>query len=302
MTENAKAAWLRQGDMLESVGEQKVGKRVHQIDWGTWTVKARYAVQSGDTSRVRVVLSDHTELVLTPETEVSRTPWAGRFTPDSYTEYEVVFEWVEWIKTDAPCGGYFKATSPARERTCFILAIDRKGAADEGRAALGLVEWANETTEEPGWRKKRVRRVRVDEPVVCVLDEPVPDKPGYIRQAAGRTLGEIHHDVTESLGEMVDEYFSGPRDWRSEELGPSDQWPENVRWVACYAVTGGSEGWYIHIDLIRELDLPPETDAFGAAKRPRSVKTASTIMLGKTFQGMEHAQKIAAKVAQLLGA
>ena len=31
-------------------------------------------------------------------------------------------------------------------------------------------------------------------------------------------------------------------------------WPEEppyTRWVACYAVKGDSEGWYVHVDLIR---------------------------------------------------
>jgi len=42
---------------------------------------------------------------------------------------------------------------------------------------------------------------------------------------------------------------------------PSDDspvWPDappHTHWIACYAVKGSSEGWYVHVDLIRSDDL-----------------------------------------------
>lgn len=43
---------------------------------------------------------------------------------------------------------------------------------------------------------------------------------------------------------------------RDSDLPPPDSpvWPEEppyTRWIACYAVKGNSEGWYVHVDLIR---------------------------------------------------
>ncbi len=69
-------------------------------------------------------------------------------------------------------------------------------------------------------------------------------------------------------------------------------WPEGYRWISCYAVTGGSEGHYVHIDLIFNI----EHTAIGPIRTPLGM------FLAKTFQGMEHAQKIATRCATLLGA
>ena len=62
-----------------------------------------------------------------------------------------------------------------------------------------------------------------------------------------------------------------------------------ARWIACYAVTGGSEGWYIHIDVIQQNrgDVP---------------NRAIRIALAKHFGGMAEAYAIAARAAMHLGA
>lgn len=64
----------------------------------------------------------------------------------------------------------------------------------------------------------------------------------------GRTLGEVAHDLGVAfalLGIEPDEY--GPTAGSGER---DTAWPVSYRWIACYAVTGGSEGWYTHIDAI----------------------------------------------------
>lgn len=46
------------------------------------------------------------------------------------------------------------------------------------------------------------------------------------------------------------------------------------RWVACYAVEGGNEGHYVHVDVI---DIEGKRDL---------------LYVGKTFDGIEHALKL----------
>jgi len=83
--------------------------------------------------------------------------------------------------------------------------------------------------------------------------------------------------------DLIDEYFSVSID-RDQ---PFFKLAENYRWIACYAVTGGSEGHYVHIDLIHGYDQ----DWSGKALH---------LITGKTFLGLAHAQKIANRCAELL--
>ncbi len=106
----------------------------------------------------------------------------------------------------------------------------------------------------------------------------------YIEVEPGRPLRDIFVELRAELGGMIDEYFDiYPEVWR-QGFGGVLQWPDNIKWIACYAVTGGSEGHYIHVDLI-----------------DREGRRTLTF-LGKTFQGMAHAQAIANRCAELLGA
>ena len=73
--------------------------------------------------------------------------------------------------------------------------------------------------------------------------------------------------------------------WRYHAKTPYD----GYRWWACYAVTGGSEGHYIHIDL---------ASGYGE----QYTGTTFHVITGKTFMGMEHALKVANRCAELLGA
>lgn len=83
--------------------------------------------------------------------------------------------------------------------------------------------------------------------------------------------------------DLIDEYFSVSIDTDP----PFCKLVENHRWIACYAVTGGSEGHYIHIDLIHGYDQ----DWSGKALH---------VITGKTFLGLGHAQRIANRCAELL--
>lgn len=59
---------------------------------------------------------------------------------------------------------------------------------------------------------------------------------------------------------------------------------DGFNWISCYAVTGGNEGHYVHIDLIHRKD-----------KR----KIIASL---KTFNGMAKAYQVARRCAELLGA
>ena len=109
------------------------------------------------------------------------------------------------------------------------------------------------------------------------LEEWEPTGDGMLRYVQGQLISEIAKELAPHINHLVDEYFSTDHEMKGK------RWPKNVRWVACYAVTGGSEGHYIHIDAI-----------FDGQRQ--------MIFLGKTFQGMQHAQKIANLCANLLGA
>lgn len=105
--------------------------------------------------------------------------------------------------------------------------------------------------------------------------------PTHTSDGRPRLLTHIRRDLLEVMGHMVDEYFSVAATDRSKD---QSVWPSKYKWIACYAVTGGSEGHYIHIDAVT-----PDEPSRG-------------LFLGKTFLGMDHAQKIASMCSKELGA
>jgi len=63
-------------------------------------------------------------------------------------------------------------------------------------------------------------------------------------------------------------------------------WTDRYRWLASYAVTGGSEGYYVHVDLIRARENGG----------PRQ------LLLLKTFAGYDVAARLAGYIGARLGA
>lgn len=70
----------------------------------------------------------------------------------------------------------------------------------------------------------------------------------------GRTYGDIEADIIRKMKEehleawkMLD-YFGLEYDYRRQRKG--DYFPVQWKWIACYYVKGGSEGYYFHVDLI----------------------------------------------------
>jgi hypothetical protein len=116
-------------------------------------------------------------------------------------------------------------------------------------------------------------------------------KAGY-RRTRGRTFREISHVVHAAIKDLIDEGFSF-FDSNSGGHTLDSEWPEDVRWVAIYPVTGGSEGHYIHVDLVREVKVE--------GKYYPVRQTDNCVFLGKTFLGLAHAQKMCAKLQELFG-
>lgn len=116
-------------------------------------------------------------------------------------------------------------------------------------------------------------------PIALCIDEPIPEKPGYVRELP-RGAGEILRE----LNARLDAEGLRPDEYGFSVHGNDPMWPIHYAWVACYAVTGGNEGHYIHIDAITKEG------------------TRRLMSLGKTFQGMDHALLIANACARHLGA
>jgi hypothetical protein len=117
---------------------------------------------------------------------------------------------------------------------------------------------------------------------------------GYIRRSHGRPVGEIVADLTKRISRLVDEYATLGGDFkyaRGVENVYETECPEAQR-IAVYAVTGGSEGHYVHVALhVRDVQ-----GEYGNARL-----VVKNLMLVKTFKGMKHARKIANRLADALG-
>jgi len=132
----------------------------------------------------------------------------------------------------------------------------------------------------------------MDTPKTITLQywEPNPDKPGYLRHVGNPTYREVYRELYKALENegLIDEYFSNQYDTgMSPGKDKSDTPIPNFRWVACWAVVGGSEGHYIHVELVYPDDAHKHFihEAFA---------------LGKTFQGWDHAWTIARRCAELM--
>lgn len=122
--------------------------------------------------------------------------------------------------------------------------------------------------------------------------EPDPEKPGYLRFVRMRSVGEVFADLKERLeteGVLPEEYFhvSVALEFKPENRDKKPHeipFPKGWRQIACYAVTGASEGHYIHVAAVM------------------SDGRLETVFLGKTFRGMDFALKAAGSCARHLGA
>lgn len=117
-----------------------------------------------------------------------------------------------------------------------------------------------------------------------------------LRRLGMRTYGEVLVELNarlDAVGYRPDEY--GYTLWlRHEVVGIEDHILPPHRWIASYAVTGGSEGHYMHIDFLpgkAEPEEPYLRFPFAMAKTLR-----------EGVEGWRYACEIAAVAGYLLGA
>lgn len=111
---------------------------------------------------------------------------------------------------------------------------------------------------------------------------------GYVKNEKPKTMQEVYEWVCKELKKHntepytvgpFEEYFSNMH--RYNERHTRSHWPLDYHWIAVFAVTGGSEGHYVHVEAItgekREL-----------------------LFLGKTFRGMDNALAAVALLTKIL--
>lgn len=127
-------------------------------------------------------------------------------------------------------------------------------------------------------------------PIEIDLWEPAQDKPGWVQQTGRKSIQQVYNELVEYL-KAADvrfdelEYFDVSVT-AEHEHGLNTPFPA-YRWIACYPVRGGCEGYYIHVDVLT---------------RGRSY----TIFLGKTLyegdEGFSRAAAVANACAKALQA
>jgi hypothetical protein len=161
----------------------------------------------------------------------------------------------------------------ASEATVERLPVDRKLLRDPNR------RWSERVCDEGA-----LESVPLDIWVHGV-DEDTGKETGYLRRFGFRLVKDVAADLAVVLDKMIDEYIS----CAVHGDACATERVREYRWIACYAVTGGSEGHYVHVDLVGDID-------------DRGVRPVQPVAVVKTFQGMAHAYAIAARCAEVLGA
>jgi len=89
---------------------------------------------------------------------------------------------------------------------------------------------------------------------------PDPERPGYLKFERTPSYRDVFRQLAAALETegLIDEYFAPAIELETGNAehphtcgGRLDEHlPRHIRWVACWAVTGGSEGDYIHVEFV----------------------------------------------------
>ncbi|MFA5183580.1 MAG: hypothetical protein WC405_19910 [Syntrophales bacterium] len=90
------------------------------------------------------------------------------------------------------------------------------------------------------------------EPFVTSIYVPNTEKPGYLKFERMATVGELYDYCKAALEEAgilerLDYFHIVRGDSEEERAVPL---PDELRWLVVFAVTGASEGFYIHVEVI----------------------------------------------------
>jgi hypothetical protein len=107
-----------------------------------------------------------------------------------------------------------------------------------------------------------------------------------LKQAPAMEEGKNWKGEPLSLLDELDYFSFSLKYERDINQDMSTQIPRRINWVACFAVEGGSEGHYIHVELIY-------SDEKGNQRRELA-------FLGKTFMGLDHALKVAGVLTRVI--
>jgi len=100
--------------------------------------------------------------------------------------------------------------------------------------------------------------------------------PETLMDTWGKTLREVCEELRPVVGQDPElEHFA------VEVLTDGDAFFPESGFIACYAVAGGSEGHWVHVDAIRG-------------------QTAQPLFRAKTFGGLDHAIGIASRLTRAL--
>jgi hypothetical protein len=152
----------------------------------------------------------------------------------------------------------------------------------------------------PAWIDSGCKIRERIEPIDIEVWVPNPDKPGYLQLGRTKTIYEVEAELKARLKadgywEYLD-YFDICAALNEKET-KAQTWPKH-RWIACYVVTGGSEGYYVHVDIVyggQDVII----DQYGKNK---DVWCRRLIFLGKLLSDHNMAWEIAKACGNHLGA
>lgn len=102
-----------------------------------------------------------------------------------------------------------------------------------------------------------------------------------------RKVKDVYSDVVANLKKkgIYDEmdYFKITFNYDLHSDNEGNTFPD-YKWISCYVVKGDSEGHYIHVDAIGD-NIP---------------NGRVMVMIGKTFEGLEHALKVSNILTEIL--
>lgn len=153
------------------------------------------------------------------------------------------------------------AAVPARLRQAVASVVDRWWDDEEHDyinncpgAALRKGHTFEDLSMLRRWLEGNEDGLHVDPSVMITNPEPAPGGYHYLMEARRKTVREVHRELLALVGHRdagtnilsvdgADEYFDVCMETRGEMA-----WP--VGRIVVYAVTGGSEGYYVHVAVI----------------------------------------------------